>query len=595
MRKKKVTAEATATIFFHCSCFHRIVSYDMGDHGTQSSLNVHWAFGFSKDVPGSVQSLCSKDRNSLLFLSGHSGVIYDFEHRKQTILQGHCNIITCCAVDKTKRWIVTADAGYESIMVVWDSVNCLPVKTFMLPHQYGVRAIDISDDGLYITTLSTVPSGTLIDQELAIWNWTTAEEGPMLITNVPSTENLFHTVRFDKHDVSQIVTTSETAVYFWDWRNFVLESYAGKVSKTDIGNFSGELTSTIFLPETEIALSSTSHGYIVVWENRNENRKDKNSQVYSVTIKVAVKVVKLLDCAITVLDISPNKYLVLGCADGAVRFYDYFLRLEAWFEDLNSGPITSLSFSLQACPYSPLEAGQPGLKFWTPDFLIGTKKAFIVGVESGIFDEIKKEDRRGTLLMQGLTDAVVAVASHPLVPLVAFLSKNGTLQLWNYEMKLLMNVREFSVASMSHSSQFAEKSTANNRSVYARDLAFHPSGLILMVAFSSGVIKSVNVESLLDVQNFAPCVDSIEKLKFSPSGNFFAAIDDTNHVLLFKRYCCVLCFSQHKVNFVLECLVVGKALRMLPQKVLSIILVVPKHTLQRLSELNLVRRMVQRH
>jgi WD40 repeat protein len=501
----------------------------------QPSLNIHWAFGFSKDMIGSVQSLCSKDRNALFFLSGHSGVVYDFEHRKQTILQGHCNIITCCAVDKTKRWIVTADSGFESIMVVWDAMTFLPVKTFMLPHQYGVKALDFSDDGMYIATLSTVPQGSLIDQELAIWAWTTQDETPIQQSVVQTSGVTFHSVRFDPCNPHQLVTTSDAAVHYWDWKNFVLESYNGKVSKTDIGHFSGEFTTTIFLPEADTALTATNQGFIIVWENRNETRKDKHNQPITVSVKVAVKVVKLLECGVNILDVTPNKYLVLGCADGAVRFYDYFLRLEAWFEDLNSGPVTSITFSMQSCPYSPLEAGQPGLKFWVPDFLVGTKKSFIVGVESSIFDEIKKEDRRGTLLMQGLNDQVIAVACHPVVPLVAFLCKSGILQLWNYEMKLLMNVREFSAASASHTSQFGEKTINSGKHVYARDIAFHPSGLMLMVGFSSGIIKALSVETLQDIQNYSPSTDSVEKLKFSSSGNYLAATDEQFHVLLFKR------------------------------------------------------------
>ena len=47
------------------------------------------------------------------------------------------------------------------------------------------------------------------------------------------------------------------------------------------------------------------------------------------------------------------------------------------------------------------EGGAPGLKFWTPDFLVGSADAFVVGVESALFEEVRKEDRRGTLLMQG--------------------------------------------------------------------------------------------------------------------------------------------------------------------------------------------------
>ena len=113
-----------------------------------------------------------------------------------------------------------------------------------------------------------------------------------------------------------------------------------------------------------------------------------------------VQVLRLVECSINTILTTASGYLVIGCADGAVRFYDFFLRLEAWFEDLAAGAVTSVSFSLQNCPYEEGEAGGPGLKFWCPDFVVGTTDAFILGVESKLFDEVLAENRRGTLLLQ---------------------------------------------------------------------------------------------------------------------------------------------------------------------------------------------------
>ena len=120
---------------------------------TASALKVNWVYGFSKDLINGVQSLTQRDRNALFFLSSHSGVIYDFEHRTQIVLQGHCNQITCCAISSDKRWIVTGDAGDDSILVVWDSLTGTPVKTIFSPHRNGVVAVDISEDASYIATL----------------------------------------------------------------------------------------------------------------------------------------------------------------------------------------------------------------------------------------------------------------------------------------------------------------------------------------------------------------------------------------------------------------------------------------------------------
>eukprot|EP00599_Poterioochromonas_sp_BG-1_P007632 CAMPEP_0173138452 /NCGR_PEP_ID=MMETSP1105-20130129/3699_1 /TAXON_ID=2985 /ORGANISM="Ochromonas sp., Strain BG-1" /LENGTH=858 /DNA_ID=CAMNT_0014051051 /DNA_START=306 /DNA_END=2882 /DNA_ORIENTATION=- len=417
-------------------------------------------------------------------------------------------------------------------MIVWDSLTYMPVKTFPLPHTFGVKALDISEDGLYIATLSDVPAeydqDQYFSQELAIWAWTTEEELSIQRCNIQSNIQRFKHVKFNPTNPFQLSTTSQDAVQFWDWNNFRLESYFGKISKLDLGNFSGEFTSSIFLPNTETALTATSHGYIVVWENRNITIKTKVN-----VIKSAVKVVKLLECGINLMDTTSNQYLVLGCQDGAIRFYDYFLRLEAWFEELNAGPVHSLSFSLHESPFSVDEGGKPGLKFWAPDFIVSTKNAFVIGVESSLFEEIRKEDRRGTLLMQGLSDSVTALACHPLLPLVAFLCKTSVLQLWNYEMKLLMNLREFSFQS--NQSVGHNDTNAVVKAVTARDVSFHPQGKLLALAFSSGMIKFLTTDTLQDVQSFNNTSDPLVKIKFSISGKYLAAFDESQHVMLYQR------------------------------------------------------------
>ena len=79
---------------------------------------------------------------------------------------------------------------------------------------------------------------------------------------------------------------------------------------------------------------------------------------------------KVTASAITCMDVI-NEYIALGCADGSVRFFDFSLRLEAWFEDISAGPIASLSFALQDPPFlDKMDVGNPGLKFWAPNFIV---------------------------------------------------------------------------------------------------------------------------------------------------------------------------------------------------------------------------------
>ena len=499
-----------------------------------NELTLNWAYGFSKDKINGVVSLCAQERNALFLLSSHSGVLYDFEHRSQTILQGHCNIISCCAVDRNKRWIVTADAGIDPILVVWDASSFVPVKTFSAPHDGGIEALDISSDALYIATLSFKETSSDLHQEIAIWAWT-SESGDAILRKALEVEDYHHSIYFDPSDVSQVVTTGVSSVLYWRWDNFNLDHYSGKVSKTDLGNYGGELVSTIFLPSTENAVTATSEGYVIVWET-NSSFKGGSDEV-NASMKEATKVLKLVDCGINILTTTANEYLVMACADGAVRFYDFFLRLEAWFEDLNAGPVTSISFSIQDCPYAFGEGGAPGLKFWVPDFIVGTSEGFVVGVESAIFDEVRRDDRRGTLLMQGMSDEVTAVACHPSLPLVAIACGNGVLQVWNYDMKLLMILREFNLppAGGGRSDERKHSVTKLRNQLRPTCIAFDSTGSLLAAGFSSGVIKLLHTDSLEDVSSYAPTSECIEQLAFSSSGEYLAGYDRSRHVLLFRR------------------------------------------------------------
>lgn len=48
---------------------------------------------------------------------------------------------------------MTADGGDDSMLVVWDSTNGTPIRTFLNPHPSGVKTIDISADNNYLATL----------------------------------------------------------------------------------------------------------------------------------------------------------------------------------------------------------------------------------------------------------------------------------------------------------------------------------------------------------------------------------------------------------------------------------------------------------
>ena len=219
------------------------------------------------------------------------------------------------------------------------------------------------------------------------------KDDPILTSEISENTDRQHIICFDRKNKLSIVSTGDESIIFWNWEEFHLEYYIAKVPKSEFGNLTGKFTCSLFLSGTNTAVTSTTDGHVVVWEpthergyggkninDNNDNNNNNNNKIHKKrSLKSASKVLKLIECGITTMTTTENNYLALGCSDGAVRFYDFYLRLESWFEDLQGGAVSSLSFSLERNPYNEKEAGTPGLKFWVPNFVIGTTDALVIG------------------------------------------------------------------------------------------------------------------------------------------------------------------------------------------------------------------------
>ena len=116
----------------------------------QTLASVH---GFNKDIDQGVHFLTDDERTEIFYSAANTGVIYNYATKQQKLLQGHCNLITSILCSNDKNWIVTADAGDDSMLVVWDSRTGTPVRTFLKPHPGGIKIMDMSADKKYIATL----------------------------------------------------------------------------------------------------------------------------------------------------------------------------------------------------------------------------------------------------------------------------------------------------------------------------------------------------------------------------------------------------------------------------------------------------------
>lgn len=263
-----------------------------------------------------------------------------------------------------------------------------------------------------------------------------------------------------------------------------------------------------------------------------------NCNCLSTYSHVYFQAIRLVECGINLIT-TVNQYVVVACSDGAVRMFDFSLRLEAWFEDLAAGSVTSVSFADAANPFAQAEAQDEDAapRFWTPDFLVGTSDAFIVGVDSQLFHNLRAEQRRGILLVQGMSSSIECVCCHPTKPLIAVLCKSGVLQVWDYQLKLLMNLRECGMPNGPVPVGQMRPKAVDAQKAFARPMCmvFNPSGENLVLGYSNGIIAFVDASSLQELFELNMSETSIVDMKFSYSGEYFAAYDVAGYIMIYKK------------------------------------------------------------
>jgi WD40 repeat protein len=110
-------------------------------------LSLDWCLGLNTSCLNNVQNLTTETTSNIFYTSGNTGILYDYNLNSQVLFQGHTDSISSVCYNQTRNIIVTADSGESCLMVVWDALKGVPLKTFFEPHENGVSVIDISPCG----------------------------------------------------------------------------------------------------------------------------------------------------------------------------------------------------------------------------------------------------------------------------------------------------------------------------------------------------------------------------------------------------------------------------------------------------------------
>lgn len=487
---------------------------ESGLEGTMSNtaLNIIWSFGLNRNVP--VLNLTDNTRKVIMYSCAHVGILYDFNSNRQHILQGHSNPITCTCVSEDKRWLVTGDKGKDSMVIVWDTYTGVPIQTIFDTtgsDEGGVVAVGMTPDARYLATLSAAKN-----QVLSIWEWTVDGETPICSAQLKPSYGIQNFILFNPEDIHYLVTNSDSQVIFYNWSNGHMEYFAPPLTDQDFNKQVGRYSQSIFQRNSSRALTATSIGNLVVWDNNKPVTKVVSSEPSA--NKKALKIIRLQDRGISVIT-TTDRYIVVGDVAGHVKFFDQSLKLVHWYQDLNLGPIASVSFA-----FNPEFMGmaREGTNY-PPDATIQAKqfviRDFVVGSSIAIFGNVTADGTKVKVIHREHDAAIHALAAHPTQPVIVIGSYSGLLKVWNYEKKHVMVSRAF------------------DRGNLIRCCTYSPNGAYLAVGFVNGTVRVLDSITLQDeVQEpFRYARDAITHIEFSHDSKFLATADAEYTVSVFMQ------------------------------------------------------------
>ncbi|EPZ34797.1 hypothetical protein O9G_005234 [Rozella allomycis CSF55] len=111
------------------------------------------------------------------------------------------NEIVANGASYDNKWLLTGDAGEDSMIIIWDSKSGMPIKTIFDPHN-GIGSCALSMN---------------MPQKLAIWEWTLADNNPLFEVEI-ETDDFHDCLLFNPDTSFEIVSNGRRSLkcFVWD-------------------------------------------------------------------------------------------------------------------------------------------------------------------------------------------------------------------------------------------------------------------------------------------------------------------------------------------------------------------------------------------
>ena len=486
----------------------------------------------------------------LAFVASHTLVVYTELNESndpekigtQLFLQGHLNPIRSLLASDDRRVVITACAGPDAQVIVWDIEKGQPkriINDCFGKRGSGIAGADLTPCGRWFAALEDVSfeenekvdsktktkseSTSATPQRVCVWDLldeTNTGDTPVFNGTTPTESYVDRqtVIKFNPNAPGELITNGKTSVVFFvdddeteedekredddddDDETFstvptssdkthekahhkqatkTLRCYAPPVRARDFSvGAVGEFTRSAFVaparpnasPGRGRCVTGTAGGDLLVWqgggvlpggaeafEKRNMNPGDRRGvKIVKAHARGAVTHLGVVLGAGDGDDARDSAFLVTGGGDGNVRFFDPELRLVAWFDGLDSGGVSSVSFVAAASPSTargtPLTASSSAnahaaSPFRARDFLVATETSFVYGLKSNDFELLGSSGavENAVLLLRGSLEPAVAFAVHPNEPVLCVCGARGRVWLWNFVTKKVSASRDLTL------------------------------------------------------------------------------------------------------------------------------------------------------
>lgn len=206
-----------------------------------SSLSCSDLISYSYDVQDSKeQRVC--------YAAAHMVIIRSHGDTHQTVLQGHCQPISCLTTSEDRSVIATADIGPNSLMVLWDAKTAMPFWSVSKPQPYGIVAMHLTPNGRQLVAMSALaPDSTLVQQVITIWDLSSPSQTPVFSAKIPSGER--KNCLCLSPDGQELITNGRGHVCFWSLTSSSVCLATSPTRRLEFKRATGDFTTSQYLAD----------------------------------------------------------------------------------------------------------------------------------------------------------------------------------------------------------------------------------------------------------------------------------------------------------------------------------------------------------